>query len=67
MPAGMLGGVDILGPVVGTLLYGFDIRSPYQLSLLLLGLVLVVVATSPRVRGLLAQETPDEVPAAVAA
>lgn len=39
-----------LGPVFGTALYGFHVRMPYQLSVVLLILVLLVVVISPAVR-----------------
>jgi MFS family permease len=39
-----------LGPVFGTALYGIHLRMPYQLSTVLLILVLVVVILSPAVR-----------------
>lgn len=39
-----------LGPVFGTALYGFHARMPYQLSVILLVLVLLVVVISPAVR-----------------
>lgn len=39
-----------LGPVFGTALYGVQLRMPYQMSALLLFLVLLVVVLSPAVR-----------------
>jgi len=39
-----------LGPIVGTMLYGFQPRAPYQLSVLLLLLVLSTVLVSPALR-----------------
>jgi MFS family permease len=39
-----------LGPVIGTALYGFHLRAPYQLSVALLVTVFVVVLVSPGLR-----------------
>jgi MFS family permease len=39
-----------LGPIVGTWLYGYQVRAPYQLSVLLLVTVFLVVVLTPALR-----------------
>ena len=39
-----------LGPILGTMLYGFSTRTPYEFSVALLALVLLVIVLSPAVR-----------------